>query len=182
MLKFTGYHGTTADRATSIEKMNEFNFSTKPKEWLGKGVYFFSEVEHAVDWAKTEVNKPTNSNKPYCRPATVLIVKISSEESKYIDFDDTSQMRRLECFINVIIGEMKKSGSAFPDFKDTHEQRCYYCNLYKEAVSAKVLSYSFPKIRNNILGFQVEEKQKQYCVSDHSCIKIIERKEYEDAV
>ena len=62
------YHGTDYQKLHSI-KANNFYPSENPDDWLGKGVYFFTEgiscpIENAEEWAKASAYcKKTRANK-----------------------------------------------------------------------------------------------------------------------
>lgn len=48
-----GYHGTAYENAESIIKTRKMKFSSGYDEWLGRGIYFFGDIEDAKWWCKT---------------------------------------------------------------------------------------------------------------------------------
>ncbi len=48
-----GYHGTAYEYAESIIKTRKMKFSSGYDEWLGRGIYFFGDIEDAKWWCKT---------------------------------------------------------------------------------------------------------------------------------
>lgn len=65
IIRFTGWHGTDEKNVEEILK-NNFQESPGDDQWLGEGVYFFTEgignpSEHAQNWAKSESYKKESS-------------------------------------------------------------------------------------------------------------------------
>jgi hypothetical protein len=53
-----GYHGTDSRNVESILE-NGFNSSTKPHDWMGRGIYFWQDApERAKSWAKSYHSNP----------------------------------------------------------------------------------------------------------------------------
>ena len=50
--EYIGFHGTNINSAEKILKENRFRPSTKPDEWLGKGIYFFADPQDAMWWCR----------------------------------------------------------------------------------------------------------------------------------
>lgn len=61
IVEMIGYHGTSREAAESIlAANNEFEFSDKPGDWLGKGAYFWQDAPYrAWDWACRDNKEPT---------------------------------------------------------------------------------------------------------------------------
>jgi hypothetical protein len=153
-----GYHGTTKENATKITKDGEFYISIKTHEWLGKGVYFWENVQDGFWWNNNEA---------------VLCVNLVCKPEQYIDLDN--DMHLLEEFVIAYVEEMTKHGKSHPNFKNKHEQRCFFCNAYKRTYDIMLMRNSFPIRGYNKAGFQ--KARAQLCATDNSIVTILGVKE-----
>lgn len=163
LISLNGYHGTTENTASVIKKENRFLSSVKDNEWLGNGVYFFAKKEHAAWWAREQGRLKDE-------PAAVLSVMIQCEKFEYLDLDVLTNMIK----VKKTITETYKIGY-YPSFKNVDELRCFCVNFYIELhPEYKVMSYTFPHdIKFNEIGFPCVVERRQHCVSDNSCINIV---------
>ena len=88
MLK--GYHGTLMGNAKRIQQEG-FLPSTKEIEWLGEGIYFFTELGNAKYWAKQQQKKLKFVDLP-----VVLCVEIVTDSAGLLDLDITETKKAFE--------------------------------------------------------------------------------------
>ncbi|HBN5338145.1 TPA: hypothetical protein L3F15_002199 [Enterobacter cloacae] len=82
--EFTCYHGTTLSAIPSIIN-NGFNLSQSNEDWLGHGVYFFTDgisdpLKNAIEWSK---NKSKNDD------ICIIKVKVKVDDSEVLDLRTT---------------------------------------------------------------------------------------------
>ena len=170
MFKETVYHGTLKHKANRIQREG-FMQSEKETEWLGTGIYFFAQRKDAEVWANREVRKGKNQGSS---PALLEAV-ISCEDDKFFDLDISANMEQLVSAVKpyLINGN---NGHAVIDGPDAKlKLRCLACNFYKKLHGIQVLAYSFPRMKNNDMGFPVCVSQRQYAVNTNK--NIIELRE-----
>ena len=88
----TGYHGTGQTHAESILREKNFKESSSLKEWLGRGVYFFEDCNHAIGWANIRARKESE------KYAVVLAADISFDTVEFFDLDLPENIIKLENF------------------------------------------------------------------------------------
>ena len=162
----TGYHGTGQAHARDIIRENKFKNSESAKEWLGCGVYFFEDRNHAIGWANIRARR---ENDKY---AVVLAADISFDADEIFDLDIPRNIIELEkfCEKEMQSDTFKRNGA--PHFKTHEEQRCFWADFYKEThPNIKVMAYTFDSTERVISGFPF--KQRQLCVNNHSAISNI---------
>ena len=173
------YHGTIEPKAINILDIGFWN-STKPTEWLGMGVYFFDKCKDAETWAQKESQKRAGQ-----LPA-VLETTLKYNSLDFFDLDYLPNMEKFQEEMNVVLNEIGKNGEGAVDFSGKSDSekrskiRCFCCNYYKCEHNIKIMAYSFPAIHFNLVGFSFCTKQRQYCVSDKTCIDNIVLKEAVD--
>lgn len=161
----TGYHGTTQSYAGKILKEQKFLPSSSKKEWLGKGVYFFDDRNHAIGWAHIRARKNKES------VAVVLAADVCVKSSEFFDLDIPENVLRLEDYFEASIDDGEFVGGA-PRFQSDDELRCFTANYYKRThPEIKVLAYTFDSTQKTRMGFAI--KQRQLCVSSHDVISNI---------
>ena len=67
----TGFHATNRKNANKIKK-NGFKSSCNSKDWLGKGIYFYPDIQDALEWRS-------------CDTIICAFIKIKPEELLDID-------------------------------------------------------------------------------------------------
>lgn len=172
-LHIIGYHGTLSDRALHITQ-NGFHASEKEIEWLGHGVYFFTEYHHAEAWARQEYHRQCQYH-DRVSPPVVLSVNILFERENLLDLDRKDTMnsfqRELKKGYQLMFCSDDLCGA--PQFNDEREERCFWCNYYARThPDIKLIAFSFPRIRYRGFGFPVVHRQRQLCVMDNSCIQM----------
>lgn len=169
MVELTGYHGTLDFKAKQILK-NGFIISDKDSEWLGFGVYFFTNFSDAESWADNELKKLQNKDKNY-NPA-VLKAIVNCEPEAYYDLDIKENFDKMrEEMLEVIKGLCGRNST-----KLTHEQiRCIACNWFAKKHKVKVYNFTFPRKYYNEVGFPIVIDQQQFCVREPQLIKSLSK-------
>jgi hypothetical protein len=103
---YIGYHGTDYDNVESILK-NRFRISDKADEWLGHGIYFFTEgisdpIENAKEWAINQAWDKVAKRYSYQKYA-VLKAEVSGE--RVLDLTTTEGLRVYNEMRNLFIRE-----------------------------------------------------------------------------
>lgn len=162
MIELIGYHGTTEENATKILDDGQFKESTSNREWLGRGVYFFTDIENARYWA---IDRAKRVKTKYA----VLRVHIECEEDSYLDLDLRANFAKVEAFVKNIL----KQSDRKIEFHNLDEKKCFACDLYKRINYIDVVSFTFSKKTSAetkaLMGFQ-QLPEKQLCVSNNRCI------------
>lgn len=165
----TGYHGTGQSCADSILAERHFRESTSKREWLGTGVYFFEDQNHAIGWANIRSKR---CGEKY---AVVIAADIQCQSDEIFDLDIPSNVFQIErCFMQAM--ENGEFGKGAPQFKSKDELRCFSTDFYKALhPKIKMIAYTFDSTQQVIAGFPI--KQRQLCVKDQSIISSV-RKTY----
>lgn len=170
-LELAGYHATFYQSYIEIRKSGKFQFSNQRDDWLGEGAYFWTNMEDGRFWTNVMKYRNLDCKKAKDKRKVIIECSLKCRSSEYFDLD--INMEKLEQFREELLQKMESSGTKIPLFKNNNERKCYYCNEYKEAKGIKVMSFSFPVLIYNELGFPVDKKKrKQICVSDNDCIHI----------
>lgn len=165
VLGFGAYHGTDLESAVNISKEKIFDLSQKSDEWLGKGIYFWDTLADALWWVQDN-NKCKNS------PAIVTVF-LNVQSEQYFDLDQTSNMDKLLDYVDEYDSEMKRYGHKKPNFTNNKQIRNFYCSLYKEQYSIKLMKFTFKYQDCNKAGFPHLIERVQLCASDNSIITIL---------
>lgn len=139
-MKLEGYHNTEASRVEDIFR-NGFICKPNKKHWLGQGIYFFADVDTAID--NVDMLKHEDEIK-------TIAVEIDVEDSAYLDLDigkNNNFFRRYcinkekalkEMGLELIIDETDKRQAALI-------YKCFFMDLFKQENGYAVLSKTFPK-------------------------------------
>ena len=162
-----GYHGTGQSCADLILEEKHFRESASKKEWLGSGVYFFEDKNHAIGWANVRSQK---CGEKY---AVVIAADIQCQSNEIFDLDIPSNVLRIErCFMQAM--ENGEFGKGAPQFKTMEELRCFSTDFYKALhPEIKMIAYTFDSTQRVKAGFPI--KQRQLGVNDQSIISNIRR-------
>lgn len=175
--KMVGYHGTVDFRADSIIKNHKFRPSTKTNEWLGRGIYFFTDFFHAQEWANKQVNRPKNTKNGKPAPA-ILKVGLVFSSDEYLDLDDPVTYENFEKYIkHVLTRSSNAPDPTCPDWDTAskYEKMCFCCNTFKRLhpeVSIIAYSFTFPPPKGSFVPFG--PKQTQLCLSEGKQQRIIQ--------
>lgn len=124
-IKLKGYHGTSKENAKLILVQN-FNISKGDAEWLGSGVYFFTEgvslpENNATKWAIVSAWDNIMRCNKYSDYA-VLSTEINISEKHFLDLTTKDGMNFFNYLRNSYIEKIAKVGLKLKnlDFKDGH--------------------------------------------------------------
>lgn len=162
IIEIEGFHATTKKNADKIKKQNLFKPSTKDYEWLGKGIYFWTDYKDALFW----VNNSHKNEPDMC----IITAVIKEDENRILDLDIEKNMQKLDAFATAYTESIKNGSTYSPVFKNHYEMQCFYCELYKRIHNINVIIYSFPIPGHNNAGFGL--KRKQMVVNDNRSISI----------
>jgi len=128
-MRVYGYHGTSADTATTIIQRG-FNISSNDYDWLGTGVYFFQDAPlRAWEWANQQ--HPTN-------PAVIRSV-ICLEDC--IDLLDISWSLQISAAYDLYVTKCQEANQPLPrQTRGAHRLDCAVINYgvgYFEEQSGK---------------------------------------------
>lgn len=157
-----GYHKTLCIKLDSIRK-NGFEPSKNKDDWLGLGVYFWDNIENARWW-----NVGTGAVIKPC----IIICELKCDLSQYLDLD--KEMDKLDKFCQKYIKELNRQGLPKPYFKNSHEKKKFFCDLYCKQKNFTILSYTFKHDIMNHAGFKIDTKERrQICVKNPKHIQIL---------
>lgn len=164
----TGYHGTTLLNAEKIIESNKFNISHKNIEWLGNGIYFYSNISDACDWKNSEA---------------ILHSIIKVKDDEYLDIDSENGAKIFnEVFKTISQKQKKKVSTKFIDIQKN--QYAVMKTIWSVCDNIKVISASFPtKDRTFLTLIDRQPLRKEFCVKDNDCIKhtyLIKRGDFDD--
>ena len=162
MIELNAYHGTIDEKANKIVS-NKFIHSKKDNEWLGFGVYFFTEEKYARWWASMEANKKQNCGSV----PVVLAANIVTEEALFYDLDLQKNMVKMQEELRNVLEKLCGKGKAK---LSEAQMRCACCNFFAKKYKIEVFAYTFPSIAINEIGFPYTRKQRQLCVRYDKCI------------
>lgn len=161
-----GYHATFAMNKDSILKEG-FKKSTNDDDWLGEGVYFWTNEDNADWWKKN------SSIMKKC----ILICDLKCPAGKYLDLDSESGLKEFIHYLDQYSKDMKKTKGKKPNFSNIKQCRKYYCDIYCSHKDIWILSRTFAHDISKY-GFIIEtKKRKQICVRESECISVLSIKE-----
>lgn len=152
----SGYHGTTLKNAKKILKSKEFIPSNNSKDWLGKGIYFYTNIEDAFKWRNSEV---------------VLHTVIKIKENEYLDIDSEKGNEIFNEILDLFDNEYK----GVMDTSDIQKNQCAIINaIWQANTELKVITCKFPKTSRRIVTLHdAREYRQEFCVRNNENIKII---------
>jgi len=134
---YIGYHGTNADHVESIVK-NGFYTSDNADEWLGHGIYFFTEgisdpIENAKEWAINQAWDKENKRYRYKKYA-VLKVEVSGEQ--VLDLRTENGLWVYNEMRDLLIRQYE---ATFDKDRNIYEDNCKMSNLIVDAMNLDIL-------------------------------------------
>lgn len=162
---FTGYHGTVGENIDSILQdilKNGFKISSKNNEWLGKGIYFFDNINNAHWWNNSHKKKKLNKG--------IIKAEIFSEIKHFLDLDDEEDRKKFESKIPKYKDILKSQGIEIKEEDASRILACLLLNLYSKEHGIKLLKKTFSLNNKNYLEI-LSKTQTQYCVIDNSNIR-----------
>ena len=163
-IKFIGFHGTTVKSGENILKTNEYKFSQKEEEWLGKGVYFFEKDKQQAIYFCTKARRYSD----FC------ILKSELRPKVFLDLDDTRIMEEILKLSKKIKGRYLKLSNGQPRklINSVLLEMMYNTIPYDMVKKTFHVEKTRAIERTNFEWFQV-----QMCVRNRECICNIEEVE-----
>lgn len=106
----TLFHGTTDEAANEIYKEKNFKKSNKNDDWLGRGIYFYNNINNAILY---NIRKYKNNNHIYptykelSDSRKILVVNVKYNEDTIIDFNEINNLRKLLGLWKIFIDRFK---------------------------------------------------------------------------
>lgn len=175
----TVYHGTTKKNALSILKSNEFipGEDNIDEQYLGKGIYFFRNMQHAVWWNLRHASHNNVTHliyRKYMSKYSVLNCKIEYDEENLLDLNDMNQVAKY----NKICQKLKDKFLNDDDYKNAkYKDRAIinflYKNNYMEGISI-IRKIVGQKVDVDELNVATHIQRDMLCIKDGEIIKEIE--------
>lgn len=138
--EFICYHGTTLSATLSIVNKG-FEFSQSSEDWLGHGVYFFTDgisdpVRNAIEWAKNKHND-----------TCVIKAKIKIDDSEVLDLRTTNGLNIYNLHRDSIIDNYynelaKRRDLTIKKRKDIRMDDCIIMDLLQKELKYKVIIHN----------------------------------------
>lgn len=148
------FHGTKHSAKDKILVEN-FKKSNAKNDWLGTGVYFFTEgigcpIEHSKNWCLYKKNFHENN-------ISILQVRLEVDEEHVLD---ATTYKGMEEFNNLRFELLNKHSEEFPHDRNFGEDNCKIWNIISELLDLHVvLNHLYIcKISNNKLERDIELK------------------------
>lgn len=135
--EYIAYHGTSSDSVDSI-KENNFKPSYSDDEWLGFGVYFFTEgafchLSNAREWAKNKAWDNDLRQHTYTQ-YSILEVLVSGDRSLDLRLDED-----LKIFESVREHILKRFVHEKKNFKSKLTPDTFLCNAVSKSMKIDIL-------------------------------------------
>lgn len=154
---FTGYHGTTVENASKIIKTKKFLISNGDTEWLGKGIYFYPDINDAYNWRECE---------------TILHTVIKVNEDEYLDID-TKEGKDI---YNIVTDFLLSMSISDKELSSPQKNQCAIMNLIWDTYDkVKIISASFATERTKLKTLiDTRPTRKEFCVRSNDNIVLIQ--------
>ncbi|MHB9307305.1 hypothetical protein KST83_03910 [Fusobacterium nucleatum] len=162
---FTGYHGTVGEDVRIILNdilKNGFRISSKNNEWLGRGIYFFDNINNAHWWNNSNRKKELNKG--------IIKAEIFSKIEYFLDLDDEEDRKKFKAKIPEYKKMIRDEGVELGEEDANRILACLLLNLYSKEHGIKLLRKTFSLNNENLLEV-LSKTQTQYCVTDNSNIR-----------
>ena len=182
-MKEIGYHGTCLRYRHNIEKngLDPEECNPRNDHWLGQGVYFFDDYDHALWWASV-----TSSHNDSCG-GIIFESTIEAPDKEVLNLDDNKQLDRFFTESIKTIEEVEKACPEKMPIFDDAKFRAVLLDYYRIQNGISVIIKTFPKdmagytIRRNSHEKELQKKiigitdfrfmERQICVSKKECVK-----------
>ena len=150
-----GYHGTCSKHLNSIVKygLDPAKVKKRTDHWLGQGIYFYKDMQHAEWWAEDQCTKPYNRN----TYPIIFRARLSAEKERILDLDESMQ---LDFFFDFMLQTWEEINEYYADEKPefTPETfRAVYFDYFKQINNIAIIIYTFSK---KIAGYGKRRGQK----------------------
>lgn len=185
-IKILGYHGTDKDSAKSILSQNAFDQSNNDDDWLGRGVYFYDNVQNSILY---NIRQFINNYKIYpeykdlSKERKILVAQIECDSEDVFDLNDIENIRK---FIGLwkMFYERVKENQKYKSlkYKDGYMLNWLFDNTNyfdgcKIILNIFTLDLKFHRnideMFNNKTRIGYTLQQKFICVIDNDCIKSV---------
>ncbi|HCU0189516.1 TPA: hypothetical protein OUE07_002805 [Citrobacter koseri] len=179
--EFTCYHGTTLSAIPSIIN-NGFNLSQSNEDWLGHGVYFFTDgisdpLKNAIEWSKNK-SKSKSKNDDIC----IIKVKVKVDDSEVLDLRTTKGLNVYNFHRDSIIDNYydvltKRRDITIKKRKDTRVDDCTIMDILQQTLNYKVIIHNVYIKNYHQRKLALESSYPNstvLCVNDLSGINIID--------
>jgi hypothetical protein len=172
-MKILLYHGTTDEALESILTQRRFKQSEGIKHYLGKGLYFYDDFNHARVWAVMKAKRFGS------QPAVIQCL-IDVPEEYCLDLDHRAEQDFFFKERNKYIRRIRQKRLEVKAYTDSN-----FCDFIAKRLSIKLISKTFvyvhPKERQIRYVFSNEKidpfdvtriyrTEKQYCIKDQGII------------
>lgn len=186
VITYIGYHGTDKHSANCILLKNEFNKSNNDDDWLGRGIYFYDNINDTILY---NIRKYINTNKKYpeykelSKERKILVCTIECNSDNIFDLNEIDNIRKFLGLWKMFYEKVKNNEKYKNlDYKDGYminwlfDNTDYFkgCQVISNIFS---LDLKFKRKINKIfnkktrIGYTLQ--QKYICVVDDKCIKEI---------
>lgn len=143
MEEFIVYHGTDADQVESI-RQNSFFPSTTQFEWLGTGVYFYTEgafdpILCARDWAISSAWDKDKKKLTY-KSYSILMTIVSGD--RVLDLRSDKDLGIFEELRQHILAKFEKDVAGQPRYRRISAQDNYICNAVAKSMDLDILIHN----------------------------------------
>lgn len=173
------YHGTTKNCATSIISMNKFipGEDIKNEDYLGKGIYFFDNYEHAILWnirdyymkETKEIDYDTYSNN-----YDIVEALIKVNKANILDLDTQKNIAKFDKLVNKI----EKTLNALPEYLHARNKNAAILNYLQKNGYIDDVYLVKQKIKQTLRVSKLHSFNYIYreviCVKNDKIIKLIE--------
>lgn len=145
---YIGYHGTNYENVESIIK-HGFRISDKADEWLGYGIYFFTDgisdpIENAKEWA---INQAWDKNTKQNLYKKYAVLKITAQSERVLDLTTVEGLQTFNVFRNFFV---ERASNYFRQRdRSLHQYNCKMHNLIMREFRADILFHHL-YIKNRI--------------------------------
>ena len=152
----TCYHGTTLESAAKITETGKFNLSSGDKEWLGTGIYFFFDIDDALNWRNAEA---------------VIHAIIEVDSGAYLDL--ASERGKKLC--KNVMDYLTSIESKIVTSKDEEANQCSVANLiWASCPEILALTCAFPTQQKSIPTImEYRHMRREICLRDNSPIRVL---------
>lgn len=171
------YHGTTLSAMPSILN-HGFKLSQSNEDWLGHGVYFFTDgisapLENAIEWARNK-----NKDNEIC----IIKVKINVDNSEILDLRTTNGLniynshrnRVIECYYNDLAN---RRDITIKKRKDTRVDDCIIMGILQKKLKHKAIIHNVYIKNHHQRKLALESSYPNstvLCINELSGIEIID--------
>lgn len=147
-----GFHATSKKNAKSILK-NGFKLSSNSNDWLGKGIYFYPNIQDAIEWKKYDYIICS-----FIKVSKNQVLNLNTENGKLI-YDKA---------YNEIVRRYRKDRIIL----NFQEYQCSIVNLiWKTNNRIKLIACSFPRNKRLIKTmFDTRERRIEFCIKNNDII------------